>query len=86
MTKDCDIISLPLPRALDFCHPCLTLGYRIVQVLIALLSRRGCETIHLLTTDNMILDGDKSTLHVADKMEQTCVETHVQPLEFLSTH
>ena len=57
----------------------LTLKDLTVKVifLMALLSGQRCQTIHLLTTDNIILDGDKCTFHVADKVKQTRVGTHV---------
>ena len=54
-----------------------------VTFLIALLSRQRCQTIHLLTIDNMTLVADKYTFHVMEKIKQTRVGTHLQLLEFL---
>ena len=54
-----------------------------VTFLTALLSGQRCQTIHLLTIDNMTLVPDKCTFHVMQKVKQTRVSTHVQPLEFL---
>jgi hypothetical protein len=54
-----------------------------VTFLLALLSGQRCQTIHLLTIDNMVLGADKGTFYVMEKVKQTRVGTHVKPLEFL---
>ncbi|CAB4002709.1 Hypothetical predicted protein, partial [Paramuricea clavata] len=54
-----------------------------VTFLLSLLSGQRCQTIHVLTVDNMILMADKCTFHVREKVKQTRVGTHVKPLEFL---
>ena len=54
-----------------------------VTFLLALLSGQRCQTLHVLTIDNMILVADKCTFYVMEKVKQTRVGTHVKPLEFL---
>jgi hypothetical protein len=79
VSKDLDFFrKQPMPSA-------LTLKDLTVKVtfLLSLLSGQRCQTIHLLTVDNMIHVADKCTFHVREKVKQTRVGAHVKPLEFL---
>jgi hypothetical protein len=40
-----------------------------VTFLLALLSGQRCQTIHLLTIDNMVLGADKGTFYVMEKVK-----------------
>lgn len=50
--------------------------------LLLLLSGQRCQTIHLLSIDNMLISDDKCVFHVRDKVKQTRVAHHIAPIVF----
>ena len=50
--------------------------------LLSLLSGQRCQTIKYLTTENMELTTDQCVFKIMDKVKQTRVGTHIQPVVF----
>ena len=59
------------------------LSHRIA-FLLCLLSRQRCHTVSKLFIDNMILEDDKVTFLITEKLKHTRIGTHQKPLEFLA--
>lgn len=57
---------------------------RRLAFLLCLLSGQRCQTISVLSIDNMSIDDSKATFVITEKLKHTRAGTHQKPLKFLA--